>query len=201
MKYILILFAGAFLYSCGESQPKKDSEKNVELTDHENINEFGIYFQQLQSFIIKNHSFCEEIDTVISKSNPFTVSGNSGNYLSVMTVDSLYLKGDVTQDGIEDIILKVTNEGGGCGGNIGLTEYYIIEGNGAIKEIYSLGTNSIEPIGNYSISIESIEDGKMKGYIYVEREGSSLARVDRKFEKIPCLFSYNPNIAYVNITL
>lgn len=192
MKNVIIVFAVALLSSCGAdstkvelSNGKGESVDTIETTK----NDFNEKFQLIKSWLVTNYTFCEEVKEVDEGPNSFTVIGESGQWLSDITVDSSFITGDLNEDGKDETIVQITHTGGGCGGNIEFSQYYLIESVGFVKEISRLSQNSNRPTERYMIQLGYIEGGEIIGSIYgVVEEGWS--KYDDVYETFEGYFTY-----------
>lgn len=191
MKTIRILFTSLVIAlsitSCSNVSNDNRGE-NVD-TIETTKNDFNEKFQLIKSWFLANNGFSDEVKVVDNGPNSFTVIGESGNWLSGITVDSLFIKGDLTGDNKDETIVQITHTGGGAGGNIEFSQYYLIESEGFVKEISRLSQNSNQPTERYMIQLGYIEGGEIIGSIYgVVEEG--VTKYDDVYETFEGYFTY-----------
>ena len=118
---------------------------------------------------------------------------NTVNELSLYDIDSNFLqtydfpietiiKGDVDYDNKDDIILRVFQQGGGAGGNIGGYESYIIySNNDSITELNLWGGNIINPpnINDMYFFCDKIENNLLHGTLNI-----CTYRGDNKYDEV-----------------
>jgi hypothetical protein len=187
MKYLLLTIILLIITSC-KNVSNDNNGGNVEIIETTK-NDFNEKFQLIKSWFVTNYEFCEEVKEVDEGPNKFTVIGESGNWMSAITVDSLFIKGDLNGDNKDETIVQITHAGGGCGGNIEFSQFYLIEAEGFVKEISRLSQNSNQPTERYQLQLKRIEGGKIIGSVYGV-VGEGVTKYDDVYKTIEGYFIY-----------
>ena len=160
---------------------KMDTEKNGATEN----SDFDIYFNQFKSHLLTTGKFGgSKIDSLSEVVNYGFTIYTDNNWFGI-SVDSVYLKGGLTEDDKDEIILHSTN----IAGNISWEEYYVIEGDGFINNISFLSEYSDKPVGDYFLQLEKIEDGYIVGDV-IEVEETGISKYDINYKNIPGKFYY-----------
>ncbi len=131
------------------------------LTDDEVKKSKTDYLDLLKEYLIEDAKSNEDIHTITTdEDGGLRFDDAEGNFLSVYYFDpERVLEGDLDGDDISDVLISVTNEGGGGGGNVAIPEdYSVIDGQvAAIQEIQNIPDNK----WGYQYTLKGIQDAKV----------------------------------------
>ncbi len=122
-----------------ENISQEEKDLNKELKNKEQFKENVEYVVALKDYIINNWEKAKqnnsEIGKIFIENNELRIEYDTGSFMSVYDFNDI----TITQKEGSKVLIAITNEGGGAGGNVGIFEDYLItkigENNFDIKEI------------------------------------------------------------------
>lgn len=120
-----------------DNQTKEQNTENEKLAEKPNLN-----FEQLYPILKKGllKQVCESYNAKDEKNRLEATSKETGMFLSTWEWDfkrSPLLIKDIDNDGLVDYTIELSNQGGGCGGNIGQQERWTLFGSKPDKFIWT----------------------------------------------------------------
>lgn len=175
-------------------QNEEQNEKQIEETNYidntEVVNRTDadkIALENLKKYIEQYSRTSEEIKKVYTdEDGNLRTEDIDGNFLSIYKFNNAEIfNGDLNGDGKSETIIVIANEGAGGGGNIEITENYLISNNTVVSEIDRELINAPENAFGYNIYLTGIENGLVNiNFIY--RKENDGFYPQGKVEKLKC---------------
>jgi hypothetical protein len=177
-----------------DEQNKNQTEETVKKTVVENYTtvvnrtdaENGA-LKILKEYLEKNSKNDNEIKKVYTdEEGDLNTEDIDGHFLSVYGLsDAEIFSGDLNNDGKSEIIIVITNIGGGAGGNVEIIENYLITNNETVSGIDEELINAPKNEFGYNIYLTGIENGYVNIDFIYRNENDGLYSQGKE-EKLKC---------------